>query len=235
MGFRALWKVWMTVGGGGCSASTWLTSFLQCLHTAWEGTKAQCHGNHIKKHLNTDLLTKAMKIVLIFSSFFFLFPFALGVCFNDPMSISVRIFARLKKRKPNKKKTQNNQVRMITSHILKAIHSVCLCLWCVFSVSMALSYSILYTRVTMYHVLRHSQGPTLSCQLGVTCETRACPRGAALDARRSRSVSACCDSGLRPRFFFFFFFYSCSCAAEEGGFGPASHCCSRFFLFHFFF
>lgn len=33
--------------------------------------KAQCHGNHIKKHLKTDLLTKAMKIVLMF--FFFSF------------------------------------------------------------------------------------------------------------------------------------------------------------------
>ena len=152
------------------------------------------------------------------------------------MSISVRIFARLKKRKPNKKKTQNNQVRMITSHILKAIHSVCLCLWCVFSVSMALSYSILYTRVTMYHVLRHSQGPTLSCQLGVTCETRACPRGAALDARRSRSVSACCDSGLRPRFFCFFFSFIAALALQKRGASAPRHIAVlAFFFFIFFF
>lgn len=92
---------------------------------------------------------------------------------------------------------------------------------------MALSYSILYTRVTMYHVLRHSKGPTLSCQLGVTCETRACPRGAALDARRSWSASACCDSGLRPCVFFPFI--AALALRKRGGFGAAWHRCFSLF------
>lgn len=101
---------------------------------------------------------------------------------------------------------------------------------------MALSYSILYTRVTMYHVLRHSQGPTLSCQLGVTCETRACPRGAALDARRSRSVSACCDSGLRPRFVCFFFSFIAALALQKRGASAPRHIAVlAFFFFIFFF
>lgn len=54
--FRAPRKVWMTVGGEGCSASTcqssagWAVPVAVSAHNMG-GNKAQCHGNHIKSTL----------------------------------------------------------------------------------------------------------------------------------------------------------------------------------------
>lgn len=62
------------------------------------GNKAQCHGNHIKSTLKLIYLQKQWKLCW-YSPFF-----ALGVCFYNPMSISVRILLWKK----------NNQVRMNT-------------------------------------------------------------------------------------------------------------------------
>lgn len=126
--FRAQWRVWMTVGGEAAQPLFDWHPVAVSAHSVG-GNKAQCHGNHIKSTLKLIYLQKQCVDSHL--------CFAPGVCFYNPMTV---LFERKK----------NNQVRMITlwfihiktSLTFKAIHSVCLCLWCVFSVSMALS--ILY-------------------------------------------------------------------------------------------
>lgn len=97
--FRAQWKVWMTVGGEAAQPVLDWHPVAVSVHSVG-GNKAQCHGNHIKSTLKLIYLQKQWKLCW-YSPFF-----ALGVCFYDPMSISVRILLG--------KKQKNNQVRVIT-------------------------------------------------------------------------------------------------------------------------
>lgn len=67
--FRAKWQVGITLGGGRLLSQYLTDVLLQFLHSVG-GNKAQCHGNHIKSTLKTDLLKKkAMTFLLIFTLF----------------------------------------------------------------------------------------------------------------------------------------------------------------------
>jgi len=128
--------------------TSWLTS---CRSACVGVNKAQCHGNHIKSTFkNRILLTKAMKLV-----FDICLRFALGVSvvasqFNLKEKITIGwdclLYGLIHNQ--DKSRTQSNTFSMFMS--MK-------CVQCVDG----FIYSILYTPVTMYYCLHHSQGPQL--------------------------------------------------------------------------
>lgn len=111
--FRAQWKVWMTVGGEVAQPVLDWHPVAVSAHSVG-GNKAQCHGNHIKSTLKLIYLQKQWKLCW-YSPFF-----ALGVCFYNPMSISVRLLLWKKKQTKKNQSGENDHV-MVYPHLTRQV------------------------------------------------------------------------------------------------------------------